>query len=185
MKHFSAAEFVDEVEGRLPDARRAHLDACRTCAARAVVVRETLHDVRAPDVPEPSPLFWDHFSLRVRDAVRHTRPDPVPWWRHPAWAVACSVVLVAAVLIGIRDVRLPTPVAPAPSTSGSAAPASVDDLAWSLLTEVASTVEQQDPQAAPFAVRPSEVDRAVVSLSPAERQELRRLLQDELKRPGN
>ncbi|HTL43103.1 MAG TPA: hypothetical protein VL262_02110 [Vicinamibacterales bacterium] len=185
MKHLSAAEFVDDVEGRLPDRRRTHLDACRACAEQARIVRDTLREAHETDVPEPSPLFWDHFSVRVSDAVRNSRPDPVAWWRHPAWAIACSVAVVAAVLIGGRDARVSPPVVVAPSAIGPAAPAPTDDPAWNLLTEVASSVEQQDPQAAPLTVRPSEVDRAVVNLSAAERRELRRLLEDEMKRPGN
>ena len=185
MTHLSAAEFVDEAEGRLPDGRRAHLDACRACAARATTVRETLREARATDVPEPSPLFWDHLSVRVSDALRNSRPDPVAWWRHPAWPIACSVVVVAAVLIGVRGARVSPPVVVAPSAIGPAVAVPSDDPAWNLLMDVASTVEQQDPQAAPLTVRPSAVDRAVVNLSAAERQELRRLLEDEMKRPGN
>jgi hypothetical protein len=46
-------------------------------------------------------------------------------------------------------------------------------------------VEQDDPHAAPLAVRPSEIDRAVSTLSAPEREELSRLLQDEMKRAGD
>lgn len=185
MKHFSAAEFVDEVEGHLADARRIHLDTCRRCAEQARITRKALRDAQGTEMPEPSPLFWEHFSARVSDAVRDARPDPVAWWRHPAPVVACTVVLAAALLIGVRGALLPVPAAPAPAIVAPAAPSAADDPAWNLLTEVASTVEQQDPQPAPFTVRPSEIDRAVVNLSDAERRELRRLLEDEMKRPGN
>ena len=186
MKHLSPAEFVDEIEGRLPDGRRSHLSVCAACATRVADVRRTMSDVSNADIPEPSPLFWDHFSARVSDAVRGATPEPLRWWRHPAWAIACSVVLVAAVLIGVRDAHLiaPVKVASAPGiTSGPVM--SGDDAAWNLLTDVASTVEQDDPQAAPLALRPAEVDRAINDLSAAERQELRRLLQTEMKRSGN
>jgi hypothetical protein len=60
-----------------------------------------------------------------------------------------------------------------------------EDPAWTLLTDVASAAVEDDPQTAPVTVRPSEVDRAVTSLSDTEREELRRLLQNEMKRPGD
>ena len=33
----------------------------------------------AGEVPEPSPLFWNHLSARVRDAVA-VEPIPRAWW---------------------------------------------------------------------------------------------------------
>ena len=186
MKHLSTAEFVDEVEGRLPEARRTHLGACGACAAQAAVLREAIGVAQQADIPEPSPLFWEHMSGRIADAVRGTTPEPQAWWRHPAWAIACSVVLVAAVLIGLRDARVPPPARTAsPSALAPAAASIGEDPAWNLLTDVASTMEQENPDASPVQVRPSEVDRAVTDLSAAERQELRRLLENEMKGSGN
>lgn len=186
MTHLSAAEFVDAVEGRLSEAGRAHLHGCGRCAAQVTGLRDAIDAARAADIPEPSPLFWDHLSTRIADAIRGARPEPRAWWRHPAWTIACSVVLVAAVLIGVRDGRLSPPdPAASPATRPAAAPSAVDDPAWSLLTDVVSTMEQENPEAAPVTMRPSEVDRAVTDLSAAERRELRRLLEDEMKRSGN
>ena len=190
MRHLSPAEFVDEIEGRLPDERRTHLEACVRCSEEIAALRGAMADAQDVEVPEPSPLFWDHFSARVQSAVRETTPDRTHWWRHPAFAVGCSVVLVAALVTGIRDSRPrrtdPGPV-PTPAVVSSAAPeaAPADDPAWNLLTDIASTMEDDDPHAAPLSVRPAEVDRAVVDLSEAERQELRRLLEDEMKRSGD
>ena len=188
MKHFSSVEFVDAVEGRLPEPRRRHLDACAACAARVETLRQGVADARDVDVPEPSPLFWDHFANRITDAVRETPASP-SWWRRPAVAIACSIVLAAAVVVAV-DVRM-RPLerggdATAPRTS--TAPTErvlADDAAWDFLIDVESTIEQDDPHAAPLSIRPATVDRAVSDLSAAERQELRRLLADEIKRAGN
>jgi hypothetical protein len=186
MTHLSPAEFVDEVEGRLPEARRSHLEICAACTDRITAAREAIERARSADIPEPSPLFWQHFADRVHQAVRHDTPERAPWWRRRAWAIPGTVGLVAVVLVGVRDVRV-SPVASVPAlpvvAQADATPR--DDPAWNLLTDVASTMEQENPQAAPLTVRPSDVDRAVVDLSPAERQELRRLLEDEMKRSGD
>ncbi|HTI36900.1 MAG TPA: hypothetical protein VL484_05005 [Vicinamibacterales bacterium] len=184
------AEFVDELDGRLTDERRAHLESCVRCAEQTAALRSAVTDAQHVESSEPSPLFWDHFSARVRAALRDTTPARLHWWRHPAFTIACSLVLVAAVLTGVRDSRVrraeraPLPAPPAAAVSASEVPPA-DDAAWNLLTDVASTMEEEDPHAAPLAVRPAEVDRAVVDLSATERQELRRLLQNELKRSGN
>ena len=187
MKHLSSREFTDAIDGRLDEAGRSHLDACAECAGRMALLKAAVSRVEhAGEVPEPSPLFWDHFSARVRDAVRDTVPDARPVWRHPAWAIACSIVLVAGVILGVRDARVRQTVhTPAVAADVSADAPNPDDAAWNLLTNVASSVEQDDPHAAPLAVRPSEIDRAVNTLSAPEREELSRLLQDEMKRAGD
>ena len=47
-----------------------HLDGCDACRARArPTARRRCGACVGVDVPEPSPLFWDHFSARVRQAV--------------------------------------------------------------------------------------------------------------------
>lgn len=187
MKHLTPADFADAIDGRLSESGRAHVEGCLACAARVTSLRDALHEVEdAEGLPEPSPLFWEHFSSRVSAAVHDTVPDARAWWRHPAWAIACSIVLVAAAVIGVRDSRLPRPdtkVLLAPSLPVDAPVA--DDPAWNLLTDVAAAMEEDDPHAAPLTVRPSEVDRAVTALSGTERAELKRLLQDEMKRSGN
>jgi hypothetical protein len=187
MTHLSAVEFVGAIDGRVTVARRTHLEACPACAERMAALRETMSRVREEDdVPEPSPLFWQHFPARVGAVVREVAPDPHPWWRRPAFAVAGSFVLVLALVFGVREARRPS------ATNAPAAPAIVDadmtngdDPAWNLLTDIASSVAREDSEAPPFTVKPAAVDRAVSDLSGPEREELRRLLRDEMKRSGD
>ncbi len=185
MTHLSPREFVDEIDGRLAGDRRSHLDACAACAERMTVLRDAIADARGIGIPEPSPLFWDHFSARVRAALPDAPPQSRTWWRHPAWAVACSILLVAAVVLGVRDARTPRAAATLPAAAAAVDGSAADDPAWNLLTDVASGMERQDLEAAPATLRPAEIDRAIGDLSAAERQELRRLLQDEMKRSGD
>ncbi len=50
--------------------RAAHLETCAACREQAAALaRDARATRRAVDVPEPSPLFWEHFSARVRDGA--------------------------------------------------------------------------------------------------------------------
>src|SRR5437867_2824093 len=69
MKHLSAEEFVDAAEGTLAAVRAAHLRTCEACRTQADSLGALLRDTAAIDVPDPSPLFWDHFSARVRERI--------------------------------------------------------------------------------------------------------------------
>jgi hypothetical protein len=189
MSHLSPGEFVDAVEGRLPAARAAHLAACAACAAHAGAIRGALTDAASVDVPEPSPLFWEHFGARVSDAVRASgRPQRIAW---PRPAFAAIALLLAAAIVGLTRgtvLERPAPAAAVnvagsstPEASGGAGP---EDAAWTLLTDLASDVPPEEVHAAGLSVRLSTVDRALDDLSPVERQELERLLRDDLKRAG-
>ena len=109
MKHLSASEFVDHAEGRLSGARASHVDGCRAIAAAADA-----------DVPEPSPLFWQRFPERVHEAIRGQTPAALSWWRHPAFTIACTAILVVTVFAAIRSVRVRS--TGIPSVAASAAP---------------------------------------------------------------
>ena len=88
MTHFTDVEFVDLVDGTLAPARARHLDACETCRASASAIRETLSRAANVEIPEPSPLFWDHFSARVQEGVRAESVTPSGWF---GWAQSATV----------------------------------------------------------------------------------------------
>jgi hypothetical protein len=199
MSHLSASEFVDLAEGTLAPDRAAHAGRCEVCRAQAALVQDALRLTDDAVVPEPSPLFWDHLSARVREAIDapparsafgfgFRRLQPI------VATLAIAVAVLSVVLIN-RDAGKTvepreTPVASAPST------AEVDRLAdpaldpnhaaaWSVLTAAAADLRLEEARDAGMAVPSAAVDRAVNGLTRAELSELGRLLQSELKRSSN
>ena len=67
--HMKTGELVDIAEGARTEASAPHLAVCEPCRAQLHDLRAMLSAARDVDVPEPSPLFWDHLSSRVSDAV--------------------------------------------------------------------------------------------------------------------
>ena len=200
MTHLSPSEFVDLAEGTLNARRAAHADACEACRARAGVVRDALYlSSTSDDVPEPSPLFWDHLSARVREAVQSETPgrggvSGVLWSLRgfqPDAVFAIIAVSVVAVLAFAPFVRGPAVVhAPSPGVSVSAPVAADLDQtldanhteAWAVISAAAADVAIDDAKAAGMGVQPAAVDRAVNQLTTAELTELGRLLQQEMNR---
>lgn len=208
MTHLSDAELTDAAAHALAPARRAHLETCDRCRAAATGLESTLREVSAVDVPEPSPLFWDHFSARVHDAVA-AEPAASRWvWaslRAPWIQVAGFCVLVIAIVSAAwlvrpaadhtSDITLAsaTDPHPAPATPSAlrevADTEAANDPAWIVLSAAAADVtpDMSDAQApsSPLTVRPAAIDTAVQELTPQERQELQRLLQSEMKRSSD
>ena len=62
---------------------------------------EVISKLREADVPEPSPLFWEHLSQRVHDAVA---AEPVPsrsWAGRINFAWAGGIVAIAMVVLAV------------------------------------------------------------------------------------
>ena len=98
MSHLSRDERLLALDGALDATRQAHLASCPACRTDVETLGGVLARVRAVDVPEPSPLFWDHLAARVGDAIAR-EPAPVPdrgWWSpRLAWAAAAVVITAA------------------------------------------------------------------------------------------
>jgi hypothetical protein len=204
MTHLTDVEIVDFVEDALAPARAAHLETCDGCRRRAQDARDALARALESDVPEPSPLYWERFSDRVRDGIRGTTPGAAGWrqWLdHAGLRWALSGALVLAVIAGAAwRVMAPTmshPPAssqPAPPEASSAAPAngeatlddvSVDaDPAWAVVRTLADDVPWSDAVDVGLAARPDAAERVADTLTSRERSELLRLLQAEIKQPG-
>ena len=203
--HLSSQEFVSALEGRdgkdgkdcgLPAARQSHLDGCESCQAQVAELRALLEDAgHATDVPEPSPLFWDHFQARVLTAVQSEgQPARHVWWRD--WLDARTLVTIgAAVIAVVASVALymSRPVAPVPALvdsgevvdSGALADAStpldpavetgVDNDEWAFVTSVMGTLEVDDMHEVLTPSRDA-VATAIESLTSEERDRFVRLL---------
>jgi hypothetical protein len=196
MNHLTDAELVDHLDNALPLARRTHLQNCERCRAHASEMDSVLaRAVENRGVPEPSPLFWDHLSTRVRDAV--AAAPTVPSWRElvwrpsTAWAAGLASVALAVAISHSMLPRAPlsTPssiVLKAPAVAGASAagPELADDIeaddAWAVVRNVADQVEWSDAHDAGISTRPDAAERITAELTNREQSELARLLQHEL-----
>jgi hypothetical protein len=207
MNHLTKAEIIDLVESSpaLPAARLRHAATCPECRAEADALRSVLARALTDDVPPPSPLFWDHFSSRVSQAVgregQAAGNAPVSaWLRHrPARWIAAGT-MAALVILGVLwrptvyapvEVRTPSPAAtPDARSAPSSSPANVEaddageDAAWAIVRAAAEGLHPDDAHAAGLNARPATIEGLALELSAAERTELARLLDEELKRNG-
>jgi hypothetical protein len=148
-------------------------------------------------------LFWEHFSTRIRDAVNsadhHTSASDsmsgswLGWLRHESFSWAVAAALVVAVIVGaVWQVSAPSPVGPQivdrtptpPRLNNTELPDADADPAWAVVRTVADEVRSNDAVVVGLDPQPGAAERAVESLSAAERSELVRLLLAETKRPG-
>ncbi len=192
MNHLDEDELVDLVDGALPAARAAHVDGCDRCRVQAEDLRVVLREARSVDVPEPSPLFWEHFSARVRDEVAREERGAAPawggWLRARVIPGVALLGVVIALVVTMTRWRAPTRdhVDSARATTGSADVSDAESLEtpeWALMVNVTQDLEWEERQAADLMVRPGTAERALLQLSPDERRELVRLLRAELERP--
>jgi len=198
MKHLSRAEFVDLIESSaaLSAARTLHVEQCAQCRERAEALRAVRSMARADEMPEPSPLFWDHFSARVAAELRN-EPAPVApgrWTPVPfaTWAVAGAViVLLVSTVVWRTTLHAPSPEAPArvsvPVDLAVSDPI-VDDLdndeAWAVVRAATADLVWEDAHDAGISAHPGAVENAALELNAAERIELERLLDEDMKRNG-
>jgi hypothetical protein len=187
VRHLKDEEFLDIAEGTRPESSAPHLDGCDSCRAQLHDLRAMMSAAQEVDVPEPSPLFWDHLSSRVNEAVA---AEGVPrGFDASAWRrllMPLSAVAVAGLLIAVA-------VTPAPPgmTVADAAPAiellrdisSDEDVSLTLVASLTDRVDLDTVREAGLATRGSAED-AITHMSESELRELGRLLQEELARPG-
>src|SRR5262245_18554740 len=116
MAHLTPARLVDLAEGAPTEDSALHLAACDACRRALSELRATMADVGGAadpagrDVPEPSPLFWDHFSDRVRDRVAEQgapRPTWVDRWLRPRIVLPIVATVAGAIMLTIVVPRRP------------------------------------------------------------------------------
>jgi len=157
---------------------------------------EIITRMREADVPEPSPLFWEHLSQRVHDAVA-AEPVPSRGWSgrlNVAWAagiVASLAMVLLAVTVSVRHqpvnggrVAAISPVTVAGSDATAAAnslPAVEDDASFAVMGERASEVDFDEAGAAGLMVSPSTAEAAIGQMSGDDQRAVVELLQEEIK----
>lgn len=200
--HLNDAQIVDAVDGRPGAAVSAHLAHCATCDARVAELRGMLQTVATDHVPEPSPLFWEHFPVRVSRAI-----DAAPVSRgsliRARWlwgsAAAVAAVLVLLLLPISRETGTPPPDGRASDTTpatgviianpeGLEAFEGLEDLegdeAWTMVRAVAEETDYEDVRGIGLTPRAGSLERAAMELTGDERDELARLIEQEIKRTG-
>jgi hypothetical protein len=155
---------------------------------------EMIEVLRQVEVPEPSPLFWDHLSQRVRDAVAEEPVPSVGWMRHfnLAWGggIVAAVALVAVSLSVWREPAAVHPAVPGPGASQIASitatdpattPSLADDATWTAMGALVSEMDIEEAGAAGLAVAPGDADDAFSQLPADEQQRAVELLQQEIR----
>ena len=198
MRHFTADELLDLAEAARPELSAGHLESCEACRRQLMDLRSAIAAAAAVDVPEPSPMFWEHLSARVREAVDgEGRPSGAGWLHDwPIWRAL--VPIGAVVMLGLTGALMWSP-ADEPSTATNASAGfemtdtatdardlayPTDDPSLTLLADLTSDLDWNAASEAGLAVPTGAVDDVVTSLNGGERRELHRLLQEALRRPG-
>jgi hypothetical protein len=192
--HLRADTLVDIAEGTRAETAEPHLQRCEACRRQIAELRAMMTAATGIDMPEPSPLFWEHLSERVRrDVAAEAAPRrflDAPWLgASTAWRGAATVATVAivAVLLGrmSREGRNVPPTSTASSAASDdalaiAAQDTSDDASLALVADLAAQMDAEGAVESALTDHLGGLDEMVVTLTAGERGELRRLLKDEL-----
>jgi hypothetical protein len=193
MSHLSPEDLIDIADGTR--GAPPHLASCETCQRQLADIRNVMTSIADVGVPEPSPLFWDHFSARVSEAVAAEAVPRRRWlasWRlaAPAAALAAAAAVVLAVAVHrfkpspAGDVTAAVQQASAPNQaeSNSGAPSLADPSADPSFAFVADLTTDMDMDTAIEAglVSDESADHAVTHLNDGELRALAQLLRAEI-----
>lgn len=193
MSHLKPPEIIDAAEGALGSERAAHARDCARCRDEIARAAAALGDARGTGLPsgEPSPLFWEHLSARVRAAMDAQPPRRPRAWRLWAPAAAAAVLALVVAIATTREWTEPNrpltaPAASSPSSNvpdnASAGAVDIDEDQWAFVADTAAELAWDEVEAAGFMASPGSADAAVLQLSDDQRQELAQLLEDEIGR---
>ena len=195
MSHLSPDQLLDVADGTRVEREFPHLESCAVCARQLGDLRSAINAAAEVQVPEPSPLFWDHLSARIRTAVaegdRAAKPSAWAgraWWQ---WATAAAVLGVVLVITWPGSPRGSAPGGSSAPAAAAADPAPLeevrpfdDDPALTLLADLSSGLDWDAAFEAGLAPADGTVDSVVFAMSAEERVELHRLLQEALAKAG-
>jgi hypothetical protein len=191
MKHLSNHQILAAIEHDAGDAAsNDHLSSCDACQARVDELRQIVRLMNEVEVPEPSPLFWNHLSQRVREAVA-VGPEPRRSWVSGVfgWQAALVAALVV-VVIGLVMTRSERPI-PTVSTQTEERPVEIaldalstpnGDATWTFMGELASQMDLEAAGQAGLVASPDSVERALGDLTREEQQLVVELLEQEIQK---
>lgn len=190
MTHLTPDEVIDAVEETLAPARLAHLTTCEKCRTETDAVAAMLREAQSVSVFEPSPLFWDHFSARVRASVAAEagrRAHSRRWFEWPVLVPFGALAVLTVALVS----SLPTSVRPvAPTTLGEQASGTeIADEAeneerWAMMFDLVGDIDLDVVVDSGLLGRPGTAEQVLVHLTSTEQEELVRLLRQELRAGG-
>ena len=195
MTHVKPEQFIDLAEGTLPESAVPHLAACDACRRQLADVRAMMSEASGVDAPEPSPLFWDHLSARVREAVAEETAQPRTWRERllqplvlvPSLSAALVVALFAMLLprapvtTPIPSTLLPVDVTATLPTVAPLAPfGAADDPQLRIVAAVATTVDWDEMMDEVATANTGTSDAVAAALTVDEQRELQRLLTQEV-----
>lgn len=192
MSHLSPDTFVDLLDGTAREDAVPHLRDCQQCQEQLAEVRAAWQAAVDVDVPEPSPLFWDHLSRRVHDAVAAEPVTPRWWqvrWTWPtvglagaAFAAVALVFVLQAPRTAVTDTAATVPQRAdvLESVEPDPLPALIDDASIGLVADLASDLDVESALPELGLGARGAADRALSELDADERVELRRLLAEEM-----
>jgi hypothetical protein len=193
MKHLHDAEFVDLIEGTLSAERVAHVTTCEACRAQVDAMNSSLASARVAPPADPSPLFWQHFTTRVNARIDASEPAR-PWWSVPRLAMTAAALVLAALaafnFLAPANNGASTPIASQETPAADSGPGFVglDDIeadeGWAVVRAAAEDLDADAAAEAGLSAGPGAVDQVASQLTDAERAELVRLVEDEIKRSG-
>ena len=199
-RHLSPDHLIDLAEGTRPESSAPHLESCEACRRQLADMRAMMSAASEVAVPEPSPLFWDHLSDRVRQAVAlEAAPRRASRWERwlrsqvilPVSAAALAAVIIAAVIGARPDVpaaRLEVVSASRPAEA-SEPPLfepldALDDSSLRLVADLTAELDWEAVSRMELTTHAGGADEAVRELNRGELGELQRLLKEELARAG-
>ena len=159
-------------------------------------LRAIAREADAAGVPEPPAFFWNQLSARVRASIAE-EPRPGSWslswrrWSRAAAAIAAAVATAGIIASVTRHSRTASnsepPVAAAlqiqdDGDAGEDVFAEIDsDEAWALVRALAEDLDHDEMEGEGVSARPGAANYLTSELSAAERIELARLLEEQLK----
>jgi anti-sigma-K factor RskA len=188
-QHLGPEELIDLVEDRerlLGAGRAAHLKSCQSCRQQVQELRGVMFEADDVTVPEPSPLFWEHSSKRLSEAVEvDARSHEGRRWKrlslsHMTTALTTATVVLAVVL-GLPFLRAPSErsaVGGLDAADGGARQTTTAGQPEGISTD--EPADWADGEAELFMVDGRAISTAVFELTLDERQALVQLLEAEL-----
>ena len=194
MWHLSSEALVDLAEGTQPEQAFPHLATCARCREELIALRLVRSTAADTDVPEPSPLFWDHLSERIHEAVRSDRPASgrrwtAPWasWRSVALGGVAGLVFVVVLgweIVARRGVDRGTLSVVARASDRQVDTQSENEAPFTFVVDLAESLDWETAAEAGLTTRRGMIDDTLTELSSDERLELQRLLNEALSKPG-